>query len=59
MRWRLVVRDREDTVDDRELLVDEVITQSECEREGGEFCYMHPKTQPKPAKPVKPPTMDK
>jgi hypothetical protein len=38
--------------DKKDLLIDEVETQSDCEKKGGEFCYMHPKTQPKPAKTV-------
>lgn len=37
---------------EQDLLIDEVETRAECEKKDGFACYMHPKTEPKPAKTV-------
>lgn len=60
MRVKITEKKKKKTAGEKqELLVDEAETKSECERKGGEFCYMIQKPQKpktveyKPSKPVK------
>jgi hypothetical protein len=50
---KVIIKGKDKSENIKDILIDEVETRAECEKKEGFACFMHPKTEPKPAKTVK------